>query len=295
MITTKLVIPTYIDKKEIKTEGISLVRMLVTPEIAAFWLKTYNLSNRPLSDNHVLFLSSQMKKGQWIEGNGNTISFNTKCQLNDGQHRLAAVVKSKLSFVFSIMVGVDVNAFKVTDTGKSRGASDVLAIEGYSYSNSLAAITKFIMHFKANRISDASTGGKGKGGISITNSDVLIFVRDNKDKLIPIVSKAAKYSKQGDKLIPISYIGGLLYILSEYDYRQSDKFIYQLATGSNIDHNNSIYVLRKRLRLAKDSASISIPMKTKIAFILKTWNAVRKGKKITYLRQDKAHSFPKII
>jgi hypothetical protein len=293
MTITNVMIPAYVPKPKNESATPYVVVMKVTPEIAAFWLKTYNASNRPINRPHVLFLSSQMKNGQWIEMNGTTISFSPEQQINDGQHRLAAIVDSGISYNFVVMVGVSINAFKVMDTGRRRGAADVLAIEGYKNYAIVASAAAFIMNWERGKFAKVSTGGRKK----VSNTDVSNFALENKSTLLPICSTAKKYYTTSDKLLGETIIAGLLFLLSKKDVKLAEAFVFKLATGANVEYGSGLYKLRSKLHSVKISDTVTMSRRSKLAFIVKVWNGMRKGKEVQNLvfRASNGEKFPKII
>lgn len=66
--------------------------MDVTPAMAEMWLQ-HNFNNRPVSLDTVRAYAREMKRGKWLP-NHQGIAFNDRDELNDGQHRLMAIVLS---------------------------------------------------------------------------------------------------------------------------------------------------------------------------------------------------------
>ena len=294
MSTSNVSIPAYFPKSEIKNEGPSIAVIAVTPEIASFWLKSYNHGNRKMSRQNVLFLKQQMESGQWVPMNGDTISFLPDGTLNDGQHRLQAVIEAKKTFPFLVMVGVDSGSFKVKDTGKKRGAADVLGIEGYKSAPLLAAACKFIISWKEGQYSDAT----GSGHSRLTNATISDFAKKHRAKLEQQALLAYNYYKMGEKAImPSSWVLGLLFLFSEKDVKFAERFLFKLCTGDSLEFGTTLFYLRKRLINAALSDSMKIPARTKLALIVKTWNCERTGKRKKRLQFSPAtgEKFPTII
>ena len=67
--------------------------MDVTPAMAEMWLQ-HNFNNRPVSLDTVRAYAREMKRGKWLP-NHQGIAFNDRDELNDGQHRLLAIVLSQ--------------------------------------------------------------------------------------------------------------------------------------------------------------------------------------------------------
>lgn len=99
---------------------------IISPKKAAQWLEN-NPSNRPIRKKHVLFLSKQMAAGEWqVTHQG--IAFDENGNLCDGQHRLAAIVKSGIAVEMMVTQGVARGKFTAFDTGVGRTISDVTGV-----------------------------------------------------------------------------------------------------------------------------------------------------------------------
>ena len=297
MINSKVSIPAFIDKSNITGDAPHVVTMNVTPQIAEHWLKS-NLNNRRLSKPHVLFLTQQMKDGTWSELNGDTIRFDIKGNLLDGQHRLSAVIKSGKTFKFLVVFGLPAEYFKTMDTGKPRGAADVLGIEGYKYAGIAAATAKFMLRWeKQLRASAVASSSTKTTIIKTTNQLISDFAKKNKAKLVKHVNTAAHYQSIGDRLISPTWTACLLWLFSEKDEREAESFMYRLSTGANVDYKSLLFQLRKKLIEAKASQNKRLTAMAQFAYIIKVWNANRTGKdlKILSYRPASGEAFPTII
>lgn len=98
--------------------------MDVTPDIAAAWLEKNNTKNRELRQRRVDELAAEMKAGRWLTTHQG-ISFDTNNQLNDGQHRLWAVVQSGVTVKMMVTFNEAPEAFLVTDVGATRSMADL--------------------------------------------------------------------------------------------------------------------------------------------------------------------------
>lgn len=96
----------------------------VTPQMAEQWLDGHD-NYREISRRHVEYLANEMIGGRW-QMTGEPIVFNGNGTLLDGQHRLAAVVKSGVTVPMLMVTGIRRAALPVMDQGKSRTMRDVL-------------------------------------------------------------------------------------------------------------------------------------------------------------------------
>ncbi len=97
---------------------------LITPEIAAQMLMM-NVGNRNLRKNHVTKLAREIERGDWIVTHQG-IAIAPDGRLLDGQHRLAAIIMSKLPTYMSVSRNADPKSFIVLDQGAKRTISDAL-------------------------------------------------------------------------------------------------------------------------------------------------------------------------
>ena len=113
--------------------------------------------NRRLNLVQVKGHKLEMLAGRWREAGQDNMVITTDDDgeplLINGQHRLRALVEAAevmgkdfaLSFTFAF--GVDINAYRVMDTGLSRGADAALANEGCQYPKIAAAAIKCALHY----------------------------------------------------------------------------------------------------------------------------------------------------
>lgn len=92
----------------------------VTPQQAAKWLDAdVNRENRNLRPSHVAYLTQQILAGAW-QTTHQGVAFGHDGRLLDGQHRLAAIVRSKVSVELQVSRDVDESTFSVVDCGLKR-------------------------------------------------------------------------------------------------------------------------------------------------------------------------------
>ncbi len=120
--------------------------MDVSPAMAEIWLHN-NVQNRKVSQDTVNAYAREMRNGAWLP-NHQGIAFDNRGVLNDGQHRLLAIVQSgctvRMMVTFGLpsrvegklMVGMD-----TIDRGRTRSVSDQLKIQhGLTGGNVLAMV-----------------------------------------------------------------------------------------------------------------------------------------------------------
>lgn len=256
-------------------EGVFLImkmtEVLMTPELAKFYLEMFNVANRPLNKDHVRFLSREMKAGRW-KVNGDTISLSSS-RLVDGQHRLHAIVDSGVSILVIVVEDLEDDVFDTKDCGKRRSAADALAIRGEKNYAALASAVVFVDRYMtgqmANRKRQYST----------------VEVQEILDKYGDELRRSVDYvTKLGTKrLVPNSVMAGLHYIFAKFDEEQSNSFWKSLIGGHGLEHDSPVFILRERL-VTNTMAKGKLRPEYIAALCIKAWNHLRAGTKVKYLR-----------
>jgi hypothetical protein len=99
----------------------------ITPEIAKSTLAGHK-NFRALRFKKVEQYARIMKSGKWLVGE--PITFNDEGGLNNGQHRLHAVILANIPIDFLVVRGVDKALVGITDTNIQRSGSDCLRATG---------------------------------------------------------------------------------------------------------------------------------------------------------------------
>lgn len=102
----------------------------VTPDLAKKWLEQKNKRNRNLSPKKVDAYASDMTFGRWAATHQNAIAFYRDGNLADGQHRLAAIVKSGMSIEFMVWFGLEDSSAYGIDAHRMRTTVDQIKIAG---------------------------------------------------------------------------------------------------------------------------------------------------------------------
>lgn len=260
----------------------------ITPLVAKEMLKR-NPNNRKISRGHVDFLSHEMSNGNW-KFDGQPIRLSESGALLDGQHRLSAIIKSGTTQKFLIIKGIDEEAFKVMDTGKSRSSGDLFSIEGIDNAKAVASASKIIYRLK--RGTSSSGGSTSKE----SNTDLLNFYYDN-PKISDFVSRGNTLYKEFSRVLTPAQIGALSYLMAERSITHSEEFWNKLCTGIGLDKGDPIRVLRTKLMDDKYVNKAKLPWREKVAIIYKTWNHYRKGTTHSkFIRWDSSkEKFPELI
>ena len=119
-------------------------RVLVTPKLAAETLE-HNSNNRNLTPARVDEFTYLMKNGLF-QCTHQGIALDNNGEIIDGQHRLAAVVKSGCSVYMLVSKGLPESSRLAVDTGKARSALAISKIMGLSHTNKSFAIARVLKY-----------------------------------------------------------------------------------------------------------------------------------------------------
>ena len=148
----------------------------ITPAMAATLLQS-NRSNRPLSSNAVKDIADRMSEGSWTVTHQG-IGVDVNGDLVDGQHRLAAIVKSGIAFRYLVTTGLPPETFDHVDVGGKgvRTTADLVARRMPGLMNRIA-------------ISAAAVAAlKGRNGPLPDKVEVVNFVEAHHEGISPFVT-----------------------------------------------------------------------------------------------------------
>jgi hypothetical protein len=253
----------------------------ITPARAAQYLE-FNKNNRNIRKRHVTFLARQIKDGLW-KTNGATIVFNGD-QLIDGQHRLMAVIQSGHAIVAPVVRGVDTGAFETIDTGILRTAGDVLGVMGMMRGAQLAAAARFVIDYK-NGVLFGRTQRP-------SHAEIAEFCRRN-----PGIGDSLEFVTGGGNetmLMSVSIMSALHYLMAKKDEEMANALFAGIRDGfQGLAADDPFFVLREKL-ISNSLSSAKLRPRRIGVFVIKAWNAKRKGEKLKIFKHVEGEDVPKI-
>jgi hypothetical protein len=190
-----------------------------------------------MSQYHVDFLASEMKNGRFKD-NGDAIRFDVNGCLIDGQHRLAACVKSGVPIVDAIIVlGLEPEAIDTIDSGKRRKASDKVHLRGYARANNLAA---------AARMRLAYFNGDICATHKYSDLEILRTIDEKHDVLAEAVSMANRIYKSPLKVVP-SVLAAIISLSLEYSREKTVEAVDKIVSGEELTAGDPCLAFRKTI------------------------------------------------
>lgn len=264
----------------IEQAGTVSVVETISPQVAEQYL-TRNTNNRKVKRDRVSTLASDIATGRW-EVNGETIKFDIDGNLIDGQHRLLAAIKAKRAIQTFVVRGLPRKAQDTVDAGAQRSAGDVLAIHGALHTNTLAATVRVVSAYD-NQLLPALD--------KLTNAEVLDKATTQYPDLAASVAWAVSTPVKSTDLLTGTYFAAAHYLLSRVNREQAEQFLNQLVSGAGLVDGTPLHQLRRKLETARVGAQ-KYPNVTKLAWVLKTWNAVRQNGTFVRLTYKAREEFP---
>jgi hypothetical protein len=249
---------------------VSIKTMLVTPELATSLLE-HNTLNRPLSDLHVKRIAAQIIEGKWVF-NGDTIKISSTNDVIDGQHRLWAIIESKIAVESVIIRGVDKKAFATIDTlRKPRSGADILSLKGATrYRARTASALQWLIRWQKGTLEDYRAPAN-----RIENSDIEHAFEEN-----PMIVRAVERANNLRSLCNSSILGFIYYVLANRNEALGERLLETLTNPAGVAVNDPIF--RLRAHFATRTEKHRDPLVT-IALIIKALNAAHRGDKISTL------------
>ena len=267
-----------------KAYGTTEVR--VTPEIAQHWM-TFNTSNREVTQAKLEQFQHEMERGEW-KTQGDTIRF-AYGKLLDGQHRLMSLALSGVTLPMLVVHGLDPETQANMDTGRGRTPRDVLSIEGLDKwaSSTLGSAIHTIIAYES--------GLSLYSARKFLNREVRNYYLEHKSAIEATV-QFTKALPRKHPIVPHARVMALHYIFAKIDRDAANQFFTRLMTGELVAKLSPIFHLRTRL-LADLMDKKTRSSFEQLAFIVKTWNSVRRGggvKSEHFMRVRDGEAFPEI-
>lgn len=255
--------------------------MQIDPVMAASMLAN-NDKNRKLSQRHVNKLASELSGGKWVL-NGQTIAFDSKGRLLDGQHRLHAIIQSGVTANIAVAKDViDERAFETYDqTAKKRGIHDIVAMKGVENAVKITAIARRLVSWDRT-IDKSAFSLAGEGWRGHVGHEVISCVGNHLDE-IKHMQDALKLSLPHRKCRAGSSLIAALILCNRIDPATTDAFIQGLKTGGGYPVESPIGALRDKL--INPPKRNGLLWETEVmALTIKSWNRYFAGKSMRLLR-----------
>lgn len=275
-------------EQEMASSQITHRILAVTPEMAERWLG-YNIINRPFRNHQAIKLESDMLSGRWLF-DGAPIRFDEHGNLIDGQHRLTAVMRTGLTFPFSVMQGLPSQAQDVMDLNAKRTAADQLAFRGVRNSGFVAASVRlFLLHHNGLLFKDTHRKAE------VTEAVITAYVDANHETIESMLSMGNEV--QRNRGVQPSLAGAAALLFLNIDADAARDFFHLLHTGAGTEGHPIVTLDRRMWKIKEDRKIMS--ERDRLAMVIQAWNAWRQGRQLTRFSRPKdgwtAETYPVAI
>lgn len=255
-----------------------------TPAVAEYFLREYNIGNRPRKGSKIREYADAMMSGAWGL-TGDNIKFSDDGILLDGQNRLSACVLSGVPFKTHTIFGIDKMLFKRMDIGRTRSPADIFKIAGVVNQSDVSAAVRWLVLLESNAPMSRGTH----------TPEFLLNEYNSK------YSDVADSVKIGQQMRlewghPSGAIAALHYLFSKKDQAKADEFFGRWLSGRFGKRSDPIKFLQERLKSIKVQNHGRIHDGVRNALIIRAWNAFVTDKKLTLdaLNWHQGEDFPTI-
>ncbi|WP_431490939.1 hypothetical protein [Paraburkholderia fungorum] len=246
-----------------------------------------NADNRPVRWNGALrcveAYARAMVQGEWVI-NGESIIISSDGFLNDGQHRLHAVIVSGVVVPMQLTFGVERETRRTVDQGAARTPGNVLAMLGEKNHNTLAHALQFVWCYDGVKVF----------GYRPSPDEMLATLAANPG-LRDAVTQVGAFARPFR--LSLGYVAGAYHVCSRVDANLAALMLSGAETGLNIrDAGSPILRLRKRCQEHLASKNSHMGALEQAAVFIKAFNALLERRNMRNLiwRQNgpTAENFP---
>lgn len=242
--------------------GIRAQLMEITPALAEEWLAKNPRVQRNMSQTEVEMLARHLDRGEWML-NGATIVFSSDDRLCDGQHRLAACIRSGKPIMAIVVYGVDPKAFDTMDAGRSRSGRDALQAAGITHQTAVSAACQILYRIEQKLPIHPRLEGHR---VRLSPMEILAFCKSH-----PGLDKKAPRAMQAGRIIHHNGIAlACMWLFDRINLHDSNEFFDRLTIGDKLEKGHPILTLRD-LVMAKYDYKANV-----IWMMFGAWNAFRR-------------------
>lgn len=236
--------------------------------------------NRKLSAATVSKYAADMTAGRWKGLNGQTIVLSNDGYLNDGQHRLNAIIECGGRIPCTIVFGAERESRMTLDQNKVRTSGDYIGMAGVKNGNKVAAIAALIHAYENNLLPKGTAIGASHADTKPTKALLHKYALER----LPDIERAlhAADRKNVRKLATDTRIAGALYIIAQKaGFDAAEPFFAKFIDGDNLGKTNPAFAVRERLIAERMSGMV--PIRRTLEIVFRGWNAYRRSERMSRL------------
>ena len=224
-----------------------------------------NANNRVVNQQLIRTIANDILADRW-KLNGETIIISKEGELNDGQHRLLAVVLANKPIETLVFFGAERESRTTVDMGKPRSVSNLLSMENVPNPNNAAAIARVYYLYRENKYQDNGYN------LAVTKQELRHEYFNYQDTIDNAI-KACAYHKF-TKIVGVTPMCVSYIVLGNVNIEARDDFFQKLIFGENMKSGNPILKAREHLI---DLKSKRMTSQQRMEAIFRYWNMWRRG------------------
>lgn len=256
----------------------------ITPNLAEKYLSLNFDGNRTFRKMRVQSYADMMMRGQWAT-TGDTIRFDKKGRLVDGQHRLKAVATSGVTLHNVIVVrDLEDDAYAVLDSGASRLVGDAMGKTGGGSNRNRAAAIRLLLVVEC--------GGDPRMSVDkfvITRPDIVEYFEGHEGMIRAAESVAGRMRHSLRKTNPSAWMAFVLLVWKSHS-STAHEFFEGCISGSNLATGDPRLALIKWI-----GNSVNQDNGVHLGIYIKAWNAWVTQKNRTNLVFRADETFPTLV
>lgn len=239
---------------------------MVDPHTAAEWLQRNDI-NRGVRPRKVTQYARDMLNDEW-RMTGEPVKFTADGRLLDGQHRMHAVIRARVTVPMLVVRGIEPDAQSYMDTGSARTPGDALALKGEEHANTLSAAARIGISIQRGQLAGARAN-------TPSHADVFAWLDAHPSIRESIAYGHDRYTRTGP--LTASTLAYCHLRLSAIDEQQATRFLDGVASGANLPVGSPQLAVRDRVfKLREDRRAVrSVDI---VAIVFRAWNLWRKGR-----------------
>lgn len=254
---------------------------LVTPDDAKQWIaNTPPGANRPLSKPYVEMYARIMDRGDWVL-NGDVIRINSAGGVDDGQHRLHALIAHGRPVMMSIARNCKKHGI---DAGKPRTVANQFAIDGVQHSSRIVAALRWLRRYTLGQIDLTSN----KFAEAVDYGEM----RDLFESAPGIAASVACTGGTVLSRTPQSVLAFVHFMGSKTSPEKASEFIALLHSGAELCNTSPVLALIKA-GSNLGSKGVQLHRDRMCALTVKSWVMFEAGVKCKLLRLGQNEAFPR--
>jgi hypothetical protein len=229
-------------QSEPETVPVTADIVLITPDLARKLLKR-NQTNRKLRDYHVKRLYRMIVGDRWYF-NGDSIKIDHEGNLQDGQHRLTAIIEANIPVRCLLVTGIERRAFATIDTMRMpRSFGDVIHLKGGTkYSAQIGTALAWLIRYDRKMLAQHFLPEN-----KIEHDEI-----ERKFADCPKIEEAVERAMAAKKIVSPAMLGCTYYILTRaHQYELADRMIDTMVDPSRCSLDDPFYQLRSWLASKK--------------------------------------------